>query len=485
MRIRPIRRPASSGSDPKQEARITASAVASLHATIGLRPAESGAVLFADDDGTITMAAFDPGSRTTGVTYKPDLGFVKPIDHWATRRQGLHFVGFAHSHPAGNTRPSYPDREYANRLMAFKEREALWMPILQTIPDTGAFGIHWWLATRVAGPAGTAADIKPVEGDVVADADDSWLDRVRGSLDLNALATSRVVAVGVGGARSALEDLARAGIGQFVLIDPDAYQPQNLATQHARRAELGIGKAVATAEAIRDINPDAMVVAIPGRVEDVLGAQTAREAILGGELAGRRPTRTLLGAWTDSHPANAFVAHLGLTHGLPTVFADLFVGATAGAVAFVVPGLTRGCHRCWVSSRYESHEAGGGVSITSEGGEVWATSRINALKTRLTLLLLQSSYGLPAEQRGDRRDQPGDPLLEVLAATPVAAVKLRPDVEERTGFGAFRRFEERMPEDLRGMLALDTTLWLPVSPKPGCPECGGGGDLLGLVGEVA
>lgn len=454
------------------DARITVGALATLHATIGLRPAESGAILFADRDGTITLAGFDAESRRTPGTYTPDLRFVKAIDHWATRRQDLHFVGFAHSHPAGHTRPSGPDREYANRLMAFKQRDSLWLPILQTVPDTGSFSVHWWLAFRVEGPEGTLADIAPTGATVAtASDDDTWLDRVRGTLDTRALATVRVVAAGAGGARSSLEDLARAGVGQFVLVDPDAYQPTNLATQHGRRSELGIGKAVATAEAIRDINPDALVVAVPGRIEDVLGDPAARAALLSGELAGRPPTRTLLGAWTDDHPANAFLARVGLEAGLPTVFADLFKGAAAGAVAFVAPGLTRTCHRCWVPGRYAHYEAGGDNPVTSEGAEIWATSRLNALKTRLCLLLLQGRSGTDADPG------PADDLLTGLARTPVAVVKLRPNVAGLTGLGAFDRFEDAIPEDLRPAMALDTTLWLPVSPKPGCPSCGGTGDL--------
>ncbi|MBB1502705.1 ThiF family adenylyltransferase [Propioniciclava sp. MC1683] len=441
--------------------------MATLHATIGLQRAESGAVLFADDSGVITMAAFDAGSRRTGSTYTPDLAFVKAIDRWASRRQGLQFVGFAHSHPAGNTRPSGPDREYANRLMAFKKIDQLWLPILQTVPDTKSFSVHWWLARRVEGAEGTLADVVRTGGTVVTEDDTAWLDRVAGTLDVARLRDARVVAAGVGGARSALEDLARAGVGQFVLVDPDSYQATNLATQHVRRSELGLGKAIAAAEAIRDINPDALVVAIPGRIEDVLAEPVTRATLLGGELAGRRPARTLLGAWTDNHAANAFMGHVGLKTGLPAVFADLFHGAAAGAVAFVAPGITLACHRCWVGPRYAHYERGGANSVTSEGAEIWATSRINALKTRLSLLLLQAA----------------DDQLLALASTPTAVVKLRADVEETIGFGAFRRFEERIPEELRPSLALDTTLWLPVTPKADCPECGGTGDLLALKRE--
>lgn len=463
---------------------VSPSALATLESTVGLRPAESGAILFADREGTIALAGFDGGSRATTATYSPDLALAKRIDRWAATRQGLEFVGFAHSHPAGHTVPSSPDREYANRLMAFKGRDRLWLPIVQTVPDTGAFSVHWWEARRTDGPPGTLAEIVPATAELAKPVGGQWLDRVRGTLDLDALREARVIAAGVGGARSALEDLARAGVGQFVLIDPDAYQQQNLATQHGRRAELGVGKAMATAEAIRDINPDAAVVAVPGRVEDVLGEATARAALLRGELAGRRARRVLLGAWTDNHAANAFLAHMGLTSGVPVVFTDLFQEAGAGAVAFVAPGLTPGCHRCWVHGRYAHYEAGGVNPVTSAGAEIWATSRINALKTRLCLLLLQSSYcRVPGESGADAGRT--DDLVRTLSASPAAVVKLRPDCAELTGFGGFARFEDGLPAHLRPALALDTTLWLRIPPRKDCPECGGTGDLSSCIVEEA
>ncbi len=473
----PFIRPTTGPTGQSPVIKVAASALATLEATIGARPAESGAILFADRAGVVRAAEFDAGSHATSVTYSPDLAFAKALDLELTRRHDLAFVGFAHSHPAGGTTPSGPDRAYAAQLMAFKKRTDLLLPILQTVPDTGHFAIHWWVAR--AGDAGAPAHVEPARMEVVSEPDESWLGRVRGSLDLGALRDARVIAAGIGGARSALEDLARCGVGQFVLLDPDVYEPTNLATQHVRRSEVGLGKAVVTAMALRDINPDAVVVALPLRVEDALAAAPGREQLLYGRLGGRAPSRTLLGAWTDSHPANAFVAHLGLVEGLPVVFADLFANATAGAVAFVAPGISTACHRCWVGRRYAHYEAGGDNPVTSVGAEIWATSRLNALKTRVTLLLLQSRYGGGTGRFATTEAGPADALVEALASRPIGVLKLRPEVEAATGLPVFRLFEERLEPHLRGAVQLDTTLWTPLTPKPGCPECGGLGGLAG------
>jgi len=50
-------------------------------------------------------------------------------------------------------------------------------------------------------------------------------DRVQGAYDLPLLMNSRIIAVGMGGAAAWAEDCARAGIGQWVLIDPDTVKP--------------------------------------------------------------------------------------------------------------------------------------------------------------------------------------------------------------------------------------------------------------------
>ena len=57
--------------------------------------------------------------------------------------------------------------------------------------------------------------------------------RVQTAYDVPLLAQSRVVVVGTGGARGLVEDLARTGIGEIGLIDPDVSSVENVGTQAA------------------------------------------------------------------------------------------------------------------------------------------------------------------------------------------------------------------------------------------------------------
>src|SRR6266516_4824459 len=63
--------------------------------------------------------------------------------------------------------------------------------------------------------------------------------RVATAYDLFRLKRSRVISTGCGGARSFLEDMARCGVGEFVLIDPDVVEEPNIATQHVYLEEIG------------------------------------------------------------------------------------------------------------------------------------------------------------------------------------------------------------------------------------------------------
>ena len=75
------------------------------------------------------------------------------------------------------------------------------------------------------------------------------------------LRSSRVIVFGVGGVGAyTAEALARAGIGELVLVDGDKISLTNLNRQlHALHSTLGRFKAEVMAERIRDINPDASV----------------------------------------------------------------------------------------------------------------------------------------------------------------------------------------------------------------------------------
>ncbi|MBW1989394.1 MAG: ThiF family adenylyltransferase [Deltaproteobacteria bacterium] len=79
------------------------------------------------------------------------------------------------------------------------------------------------------------------------------------------LKAAKILVVGCGGVGGAVAcALARSGVGKFVLVDFDAYEPSNMNRQMGCFADtLGRNKAEVTAEQILAINPEAEVEAHP------------------------------------------------------------------------------------------------------------------------------------------------------------------------------------------------------------------------------
>ena len=88
--------------------------------------------------------------------------------------------------------------------------------------------------------------------------------RVIGDVGVEMLAASSVLVFGLGGVGgAACEALARAGVGSLTIVDGDVVSPSNLNRQIiALHSTIGVAKATAMKERIRDICPDVKVTAI-------------------------------------------------------------------------------------------------------------------------------------------------------------------------------------------------------------------------------
>jgi ThiF family len=165
----------------------------------------------------------------------------------------------------------------------------------------------------------------------------------------------RVVSIGTGGAATFCEDFAHAGVGEQVLIDPDTVAEPNLATQRVYRRDIGRPKVDSIAERIRDINPNARVIARQASRDDLSDAafeHLAKEPI---GHSRRKPATTLIGGFTDSFAAQARVNRLALQSGWPSLCAQVYREGRGAEITFTVPGVTPACHRCILRCRYEAY----------------------------------------------------------------------------------------------------------------------------------
>jgi proteasome lid subunit RPN8/RPN11 len=467
---------------------LTKAVLDALDATVGSMPAEQGGMFGGHrPHGVVEHYKFDDAARRTTATYSPDTVVLNDLLRKVWNPRGTDLLGFAHSHPNGMRRPSSGDRIYAGRILdAIPAMNRLLMPIVQTRPDTGAFEVHPYVATR--GPHGV--DITAVPLVIVDDRvrplslTDPGFDRVHGAYDLVATAATRLVIVGVGGAAGFAESMARAGVGEFVIIDPDTVDLPNIGTQQVYRRDLGRPKVDAIAERILDVNPHARVVGIEAYLEDLdddMMRRLVHRPLPGGTSGG--PAITILCGFTDNFWAQARVTRLALNLGVPMLAAQVYQDGHGAEVSFHVPGRSTACGRCVLGGRYRAHLEGGYTnSVTSHGTPLWATERLNELKAQVAHAIIHGTSPVASD------DHPAveryGTLLDRVATRNLVQVRLDP----RANLPAFSRALAQADQD---RIVTDETLWLPQEPEneltgyPRCADCGGTGDLAASIGTIS
>lgn len=494
--------------------------IEAVYSSIGQLPAETGGILGAAE-GTAHIAhyLFEVSSRNSSVTYTPDHQELNRIFSQEWGPQGIRLRGFVHSHPAGMTSPSEGDRVYAGRILEnIPDLSALFLPIVQTVPDRRCFSLHPWQASISGGvarlarvglivtggdrrlmeclprhdrrriDAGLAVDclnLDPMklptitlgrEGDATSlPRREEIFDRVRDAYDLSRMREARLVIVGSGGAAEWIEQMARAGVEQFVLIDPDVVDVPNLATQQTYLKDVGRPKVECIAERLLEINPHAAVVTRQSEL-DAIDDREMRELCL-ERLRGRRPAQTLLCGFTDNFEAQARVNRLGLEMAIPTLSAQVYLEGRGAEVTFTVPGVTPACQRCVTGSRYRHiREHGHRDRITSHGTPIFSTGRLNAIKGFIALAILHHGSAHPRWGH----------LLERIGDRNLVQIRLDPDIAETLGLGIFDKVSAGADQS---RLLFDDVVWLPQAPEnpasgfEPCADCGGTGNLLDAKGR--
>jgi proteasome lid subunit RPN8/RPN11/uncharacterized UPF0146 family protein len=465
---------------------VTRLAYESIRLTVGARPAEQGAMLGGRRSrGVATHVHFDETAIRTGATYSPDTTTVNRLLKEEWNPSGIDLLGFVHSHPAGSARPSHGDLIYADRIITHIDAmDRMLMPIVQTRPDTGRFTLHPYIAAR--DPRGTTiedVELRVVHGSPARTRYDPAFARVWDAYDLQAMAGLRLVLVGVGGAAEFAESMARAGVGEFVLIDPDIIEAPNLGTQQVYRRDIGRPKIDAVAERILDINPHAKVIGVQELLDELTDDMVRR--LVHRPLPNSNvlnPQGTILCGFTDNFWAQARVNRLALHLGVPMVAAQVYAQGRAVEMSFHVPARSVACGRCVLGSRYRAHlgSATDPAVVTSHGTPLWATQRLNELKSQIVLAIAHDLIDGDPNHPGRNRYAT---LLERIATRNLVQVRLDPTAD----LPAFTKAFAGADQD---RIVTDETLWLPQEPEnpdtgfEPCGDCGGTGDLISVVGTI-
>jgi proteasome lid subunit RPN8/RPN11 len=471
------------GVNRHQALTIHRSVLEQIKQSIGTIPAESGGPLGGNrDEGVVTHFYFDHSAKRSGATYSPDHELVNRLFAEEWNPNGVNLLGFAHSHPPGYRRPSGGDISYAERILdAVPELPRLLLPIIIAKPDAGAFEFLPFAAYRDR--SGVRIELLELiivndDGELETEKETNLIAetfrRVQTAYDLPHLEKCRIVYVGTGGAAAFIEDLARAGVGQHILIDPDTVSVTNLATQQVYRRDIGCAKVECIAERLRDINPQALVIARQNMLDDFDDREMRH--FLTGEISGCQPKATLLCGLTDNFHAQARINRLALQFEVSSLCAQVYWEGRGAEITFTFPGVPPACHRCATSARYKAFlEDNFENNVTSDGTPIFATTRLNALKGFIALALLH--HGTNHPRWGG--------LLARMGKRNLVQMRLDPDFSESLGIKVFDRVFDGADHE---RLLFDETVWLPqeadspASGYPNCPDCGGTGDLRKAAG---
>lgn len=472
--------------DAESMFRINRSVLDEIYQEIGTRHAEYGGVLGGDrQNGTVEHFYFDTSAHRSGATYSPNADLLNQLFAEKWNPKNINLLGFVHSHPSGFRQPSTGDLRYAERILkAIPELNRLLLPIVISEADTGTFELLPFAIIRQKG----GVEVIRLQLEVIEDQQQTASKKAQGNrqetfrrvvqaYDLRRLAKCRVICVGVGGAVSFIEELARAGVGEFVLIDKDTVSETNLATQQVYRKDIGRAKVECLAERIKDINPEAKVFSLQQLLDEL--DDTEFSNLITVDLGNGKPVKTILLGLTDNFYAQARVNRLALQFGLPSLCAQVYKEGRGAEISFTYPGVTSACHRCLLSSRYDFYLKNHfDNDITSDGTPIFATTRLNALKGFIILALLH--HGTKHLRWGN--------LLEKIRNRNLIQIRMDPDLAETIGLGVFDRVFNQADKE---RLFFDETIWLPQKPDrpengfPICPDCRGTGDLGESIGSFS
>jgi molybdopterin/thiamine biosynthesis adenylyltransferase len=133
-------------------------------------------------------------------------------------------------------------------------------------------------------------------------------------------------------------DLARSGVGRFLLVDDDLLGIENLCRHPCGIADVGRAKVDAVADRIRQVNPWAEVEVHPCTIERI------DPAVMAAFTAGQGPS--LLLACADSRRADRHGARLAAALKIPFLSIGLWERAFAGEIFHWLPGASHPCYLC-------------------------------------------------------------------------------------------------------------------------------------------
>jgi len=425
---------------------ISSNVLNQLAETISRFPAEKGGMLGGLSRNKVTKFVFDQDAQVSGVEYTPNIDFLnRELEQWWNK--SIQLIGIIHTHPPSFMQPSSADLEYSKRILdIFTDLPYFFLPICRSSKD-GNFAIYPYYIQIIEGkPVAKLGrlliDSKPCEPENVSKFlgknNDSFNDdfslenilnqfqnrtkeshdknqakknstiepnkekpienktsptfsRISSTLDLNLLKNSVIFGVGCGGARDYYLDMARSGVGHFILYDGDKITQENLSVQGVYTDEIGEFKVEAIRKRILAINPDAKVIARSEFFNDQI-----KDADFHSIIKNYQDQVIILTAFTDNFLAQARLSRLAIKYQLPFISAQHWQLGHGSEVFYWSPDKNQHCQRCMLQPRYHYYLVQQEKNkVTSQGSPIFHTTRLNALCEKITVGLLMRRSSIP------------------------------------------------------------------------------------------
>ena len=190
--------------------------------------------------------------------------------------------------------------------------------------------------------------------------------RNQGVLETDVLSDRTVAVVGLGSGGSIIaSELAKAGVGRFILIDRDRLDVANVGRHVCDASDLGRRKTAAMADRIRARNPAVRIDTIDADILD--DPDQTREWLEGVDA---------IVAATDNNPSRLLLNRIAVETGTPVVFGRAFVRASGGDVIRVRPqDPDCPCYSCLIGERVEEEEI---TSARSSAAPAYADRPVRA-----------------------------------------------------------------------------------------------------------
>jgi proteasome lid subunit RPN8/RPN11 len=364
----------------KLKMRFKKSAFEAIKNSIGIRPAETGGLLFGNrKDFIVEKFIFDSEAKVTSSTYTFNTDFLNPMIKMLWETEGLELIGFIHSHPRNFRRPSTPDLGYFFEQFKHIKSPAFLTPIVMSEGNKGDFELLPYFVFKEHPYEYQLGVVEIIDEKKEKDNILQDFSRINGAVDVNKLKETKIVGIGAGGAFSLYQALARTGVGNLTILDPDVVDESNLTRQGYSFNNVGMLKVDALEKHLMSINGG---LNYQGLNQDFTKMDSK-------QLDAIFKDADLLLFLTDSFPAQAFGNKIALRYQKPAIWAGFYAGSRCSEIVFTIPNVTPACFRCAVSPRYAA-QAQKSVNVSSQLNTIFHSQFLDALIGMLSMAILHN-----------------------------------------------------------------------------------------------